>query len=122
MKDKAYSFHRRNRLLSSAEFQPLFNQPDYRVGGQHLLLLVSENQTDHGRIGLVVGKRRVKHAVQRNSIRRISRESFRLRKQELAGLDIIILVKATIERVDKPAFHAELTRLWDKLLAKRRQA
>lgn len=122
MKEKKNAFHRCNRLLSSAEFQPLFNQPDYRVGGQHILLLASENQSDNGRIGLVVGKRRVRHAVQRNNVRRISRESFRLRKQQLAGLDVIILVKATIERVDKPTFRAEITRLWDKLLAKRRQA
>lgn len=122
MKDKTSSFHRCNRLLTSAEFQPLFDQPDYRVGGQHILLLVRENQTDTGRIGLVVGKRRVRHAVQRNNVRRVSRESFRRRQQELAGLDIIILVKATIDRVNKPAFHAELTRLWDKLLAKRGQA
>lgn len=87
-----------------------------------MLLLVRENHGDVARLGMVIGKRRVRKANQRNTLRRLARESFRLRQSTLVGLDIVMLIKAPIERVDKLIFTPELNRLWDKLLAKRGQA
>ena len=122
MKDSSLRFRRSHRLLSPADFQPLFDQAELRVGDAVLLLLVRQNQLDHARLGLVVGKRRVRRAVHRNTVRRVCRESFRLRQASLAGLDIVVLVRAPLERVDKAILRAGLERLWDKLLAKRDQA
>lgn len=122
VKDSSLCFRRGNRLLASADFQPLFNQPDIRVGGATLLFLVRNTENPNPRLGLVVGKRRVRSAVHRNRIKRLCRESFRQRQAELANLDILILVKAPIPRVDRVTLGAELSRLWDKLLAKRNQA
>lgn len=116
------SFRRCHRLLSSSEFQPLFDQPDFRVGGAHLLILARANHLTVPRLGLVVAKRRVRHAAWRNRIKRTCRESFRVRKAELAGLDMIVLVKAPWPRPDPVTLRQELERLWDKLLAKRGQA
>lgn len=122
MKDSPFAFRRHHRLLTPADFQPLFDQPEFRVGGSTFLLLVRHNDLPQPRLGMVVGKRRVKRAVHRNLIRRVARESFRLRQAELAGLDILVLVKATPAQFDSQALRAELERLWDKLLAKRGQA
>lgn len=119
-----FHFRRTNRLLSSAEFQPLFDQPDFRVSGATLLLLARrrEGNLDEPRLGLVIGRRRVRLSVHRNTIRRVSRETFRHRKDVLAGLDIILLVKAPVPRADRQVLRVELERLWDKLLAKAGQA
>lgn len=115
-------FQRCHRLLSTAEFQPLFDQPDFRVGGANLLILARRQDQPFPRLGLVVAKRRIRHAVQRNLVKRLCRESFRQRRAELTGLDLVILVKATLPRPDARVLRAELERLWDKLLAKSGQA
>lgn len=112
-------FPRSHRLLRPAEFKPLFDNPQWRASSQHFLLLVSENRLAAARLGIVIGKRRVKRAVDRNLLRRLMRESFRHLGPELVGLDIVILVRANMDHPDKSAVTAELGKVWSKLLAKR---
>lgn len=118
----SHSFARQHRLLTPADFKAVFDGADYRAGGAHLLLLARENNLPLARLGLVIGKRRVRRAVARNRIKRHGRESFRARKQALAGLDVVLLVKAPWQRPQPVELTTELARLWDKLLAKRGQA
>ncbi len=112
-------FPRQHRLLSPSEFKPLFDQPQWRASSQHFLLLVSENRRAAPRLGIVIGKRRVKRAVDRNLLRRLIRESFRHRTAELAGLDVVVLVRADLRHPDKRQIAEELDKVWAKLLAKR---
>lgn len=112
-------FPRQHRLLSPSEFKPLFDQPTWRASSQHFLLLVSENGLAAPRLGIVIGKRRVKRAVDRNLLRRLMRESFRHRTMELSGLDVVILVRADLHHPDKRLIAEELGKVWTKLLAKR---
>ena len=53
-----------------------------------------QNGLAYPRLGLVVPKKILSRAVDRNRIRRILREAFRLSQTSLAGLDVIIRVKA----------------------------
>lgn len=117
-----YRFPRKCRLLDGGQFQPVFDQPDYRCSGPHFLLLARHNQRPHPRLGLVVGRRRARRAVDRSLIRRLAREGFRLRQHQLAGLDIIILLRAPLRTRDRQALRAELDELWQRLLAKYGQA
>jgi len=112
-------FPRSHRLLEASQFKSLFDQPQWRASSQHFLLLVAENGLGPARLGIVIGKRRVKRAVDRNLLRRLMRESFRHRNAELAGLDIVILVRANLNNPDKVTINAELAKVWSKLLAKR---
>lgn len=113
------AFPRSHRLLTPAEFKPLFDQPQWRASSQHFLLLASENGLAAARLGIVVGKRRVRLAVHRNLIKRLVRESFRLRQPALAGLDIVVLVRADLNAPQRQALGSELEQVWAKLLAKR---
>lgn len=45
------------------------------------------------RLGIVVAKRNVKLAVDRNKLKRFVRESFRQQQQQLSGLDIVVIIK-----------------------------
>lgn len=114
-----FKYTRLQRLLTSTDYDRLFKTPDYRIGGKYLLLLAAEQNLVAGRLGVVVGKRKVKQAVYRNRIKRLSRETFRLRQHSLHGLDVLVLVKAPVKKADLECIPAELNRLWDKLLAKR---
>jgi len=57
--------------------------------------LACPSPTGQPRIGLIVGKRHCPLAVDRNRIKRIVRETFRVRRCRLPALDIVIqLVRA----------------------------
>jgi ribonuclease P protein component len=57
---------------------------------QRFVLHSLPNEFPYPRLALVVPKRLVAQAVARNRIRRVVRESFRLRQRELRGSDVVI--------------------------------
>lgn len=116
------AFPRRHRLLEPHQFQAVFDSPDYRASQNAFLLLARENELDHPRLGLVVGRRKAKRAVDRALIKRLGRESFRLRTGELSGLDIVILLRRPPASLDRNELGGELERAWQRLLAKREKA
>jgi ribonuclease P protein component len=82
------SLPRRLRLCGRREFEQLFKQ-GRRAADQRLSVWALRNDLGYSRLGLVVGR---KHggAVQRNRIKRVLREAFRLSRSELPrGLDIV---------------------------------
>lgn len=51
------------------------------------------NQLAHPRLGLIVAGKVVRRAVGRNRVKRLLREVFRARQQELAGLDLVVRLR-----------------------------
>jgi len=84
-------FPRRARLLSSRDYQRVFEHTEYKSSDRYLTLLACRNQRDYPRLGLAITKKKIKTAVARHHLKRIIRESFRQHKQQLAGLDIIVM-------------------------------
>ena len=60
-------------------------------------------------------KKKVKNATDRNKIKRIIRESFRLQRHELPNVDIIVIAKHGIGQMDKQALAIQLEKLWRKI-------
>lgn len=116
---QSYSFDKSLGLLSSSEFQRVFDAVDWKVSSQHILLLTRKNELDQPRLGLVIAKRHVKLAVQRNRVKRIIRESFRQHQHELNGVDIVVLIRPGIDQQDNPILFKQLGSLWRKLNKKR---
>ena len=70
---------------------------------------------DEGRLGLAIAKKHVKLAVDRNRIKRVIRESFRHHKQQIRGLDLVVLAKAeTVPLTNKQLF-SSLESHWKRL-------
>lgn len=115
-------FRRDNRLLDAHQFQAVFSNPDHRCSSPRFLFLARHNDLPRARLGLVVGRRRARRAVDRALIKRLAREGFRLRQHELAGLDIVVLLRAPLGSPERAGLRAELDELWTRLLAKRGQA
>jgi ribonuclease P protein component len=67
------------------------------------------------RLGIVVAKKKVRRAHERNRIKRIARESFRLNQQAIASLDIVVMPKIGIEDISNAELHQQLKFAWQKL-------
>jgi ribonuclease P protein component len=107
-------FPRQQRLLTPSEFKYVFDRP-IKAGNAYLSVLARQNGQEIARLGLAVPKRQIKTAVTRNRIKRLIRESFRYNQARLAGLDIVVLVRAGAARVANPTFLQDLDKLWDRL-------
>ena len=73
---------------------------------------------DTPRLGIIVAKKNVKLAVQRNRIKRLLRETFRNERFQLPKIDIIVLAKKGVHQAENSEVIAELDYLWRKLKRK----
>ncbi|CDF87128.1 Ribonuclease P protein component [Pseudomonas knackmussii B13] len=112
-------FEREKRLLTSRHFTAVFDSPSAKVPGKHVLLLARENALDHPRLGLVIGKKNVKLAVERNRLKRVIRETFRHNQEALAGLDIVIIARKGLGDLENPELHQQFGKLFKRLVRNR---
>ena len=107
-------FPRRARLVKTDEFSSVFNFRK-RISGQHLAAYYKPSPQPNARLGLIVGKKVAAAAVDRNYMRRVLRELFRVQQSGLAGLDIVIRVQHRFDRKDYLMIKQEFLGLADKL-------
>lgn len=110
-----FGFAKSQRLLNAAAFKAVFDQVDHKVSNARILLLTRNNGLSHPRIGLVIAKKNVRLSVQRNRVKRIIRESFRLHQHQLPAVDIIVLARKGIDEPANNGLHQELEKLWLRL-------
>lgn len=116
-----FSFGKQRRLLTPDDYRQVFQGAALKVSSKELLLLARNNGRDEARLGLVIAKKHVRRANQRNRIKRIIRESFRHR-QQLSGLDIVVLARGGVDQQENAALHAQLQQLWQQLERKHRRS
>jgi ribonuclease P protein component len=112
----AHLFDRQRRLCRADDFRRVFAQPR-RVATRHFTILVRTNGLDHARLGLAISRKVVRRAVDRNRLKRITRESFRLHQPVLGGLDIVVMARGGAATAGSPALHDELVKLWCRAAA-----
>lgn len=105
------AFPRELRLLTPSQFTFVFQQPQ-RAGTPQITILGRQNSLGHPRIGLTVAKKNVKRAHERNRIKRLTRESFRLRQHELPSMDFVVVAKKGVADLDNRALSEALEKLW----------
>ena len=110
------SFGRHKRLLSARDFSRVFGAPDARTSHRYLLLLARQNSGGCHRLGLVVAKKNVRMAVDRNRFKRLAREFFRQQSTTGQGLDVVILARRGLGELDNKEVFAILQQQWQKLM------
>ncbi len=108
-------FGRSSRLLKAASFQEVFDRNSQRASSRELLCLGRPNESGIHRLGLVIAKKHVRLAVQRNRVKRIIRDSFRTHRHLFPPMDIVILARPGLAALSRQALHQELLLLWQKL-------
>ncbi|QJD71858.1 ribonuclease P protein component [Marinobacterium sp. LSUCC0821] len=110
-----FEYPRQLRLLTGGDFKRVFDKADFKVSDNHLLILARKNKTEQPRIGFVLSKKNIRRAVNRNRIRRIIRESFRLNQHQLPQVDIVILARKGIDQLENPDVHKLISKSWNRL-------
>lgn len=91
-------FPKSSRLLNADDYQTVFNQSRYKVSCRNFLILATPNPGPASRLGLVVAKKNVNRAVQRNRIKRQIREWFRHTELKIC-LDLVVLVRRDTDKL-----------------------
>ncbi|AAN53093.1 ribonuclease P protein component [Shewanella xiamenensis] len=110
----SYTFTRELRLLTPAQFKSVFSNP-IKASSAEITLLAIPNSEQHPRLGLTVAKRYVKRANQRNRIKRVIRDSFRLNQHNIPHLDIVVLVRNGVMEMENAELNKLIEKLWRKL-------
>ncbi|KGQ26917.1 ribonuclease P [Gallibacterium anatis] len=102
-------------MLTPSQFSFVFQQP-FRASLPEISIIARPNTLQHPRLGLTVAKKYVKRANQRNRIKRICRESFRLQQHLLPDYDFIIIARKGIGDIDNALLFKMLDKLWQRHL------
>jgi ribonuclease P protein component len=111
---RAQGFSREFRLLRPAQYGRVFDRA-LRSSDETLTVLARANRTGHARLGLAIAKRCARGAVQRNRIKRLIRESFRIRQADLPALDFVVLCHQTAVDSTNETLAESLDRHWRRL-------
>ena len=106
------------RLLKAVDYKAVFDTAQYKVSCRSFLLLASPNSATYPRLGLIVAKKNVARAVQRNRVKRLIRESFRHNKALVAGFDIVVLARKGAGNLSNGRISERVQVLWADLSKK----
>ena len=104
------------RMRRPGEFKRVYST-GRRFGNEFFTANTQRNDLTWARLGMSIAARNLRRAVDRNRVRRLIRESFRMHQQELPALDIIIGARASTIKADRADLRASLDKLWQKIAA-----
>ncbi|WP_086929257.1 ribonuclease P protein component [Agarilytica rhodophyticola] len=115
---KEFSFPKSLRLLNSSDFSPVFDKPSFKVHHPQFLLLAKFNNLNHPRLGIVVAKKNIRLAVNRNRTKRLIRETFRNKQNNLPTIDAIVLARRGNEELLNEQILEILEGIWRRAAKK----
>jgi len=110
-----FGFPRSHRLLTAAAFKGVFADAA-KSSDAYLTILARSNGLEVPRLGLAISKRSIRHATDRNRIKRLAREAFRHHQTALAGLDIVVMARGGALTADYETLALSLRKHWAHLL------
>jgi ribonuclease P protein component len=111
-----YGFPRTLRLLTAGDFNYVFKNAQFKGNHKAILLLARLNKLKNPRLGFVISKRNVKLASNRNRIKRIIRDQFRLLQYELPSIDIVTIARRPVADMENVKIHQTISRLFSELI------
>jgi ribonuclease P protein component len=110
-------FRSRQRIRASADFDDVY-KTGRRAGDAYFGVAFRANRLEGARLGMSVGVRMLGSAVARNRLRRLIRESFRLRQHDLPGIDIVLTARAAAKGAATRELRMSLETHWQNLIRK----
>ena len=116
----SHKFPKSARLLNAHDYSQVFNKCSIRAGstaGTVLALPASDNRS---RLGIIVAKKNVRLATDRNRIKRLVREYFR-NHPLTASMSLVFMARRGAGTLSNADVLGDLDRLWLKLSSKHAQ-
>ncbi|MBL4661478.1 MAG: ribonuclease P protein component [Alcanivoracaceae bacterium] len=104
------------RLLNKADYNAVFTK-SVKVSDSLFLILIHKTSNPDSRLGLVISKKVDKRAVQRNRIKRISRESFR-NTTFVTSCDFVVLARPKVAHLSNKEIFSSINKLWSQAESK----
>lgn len=98
-----------------AEFNLVF-RTGTRSSDSCFNVIVQDTRQPVARLGIAVARKQAAHAVDRNRIRRIVRESFRQNRERLPALDVVVQGKAAAVKCDNARLRSSLEWHWQEVI------
>ena len=117
---QSQKFPKSARLLKKSDF---FFRPYSRYQSERFKIIYSKlNEDKPGRIGISISKKVLKKAVSRNRVRRLIKETFRLKSEKFHGFDVHLIGDKKLfedkENVQRKDIEQELDLFLEKALNK----
>lgn len=106
------SFDKSRRLLKKSDFDYVFSNAKKR-NTKEFTVLFRKNSLELSRLGMIISKKIVSKAHDRNRIKRLVRETFRT--ISLPAVDIVFLSRKGIANLKNEDIISELNIIWKKL-------
>ena len=110
-----HDFDKTRRLLKKSDYDDVFDQAK-KVVTPEFIVLYRHNTVGHARLGLALSKKTIAKAHDRNRVKRLLRETFRIR--HLPAVDVVILARRGVANVENSKMINKLGSIWDKLCGK----
>jgi len=107
-------FRRPYRLLARPQFDAVFSRSRRSADGW-FTILYRYNKAGHARLGLALAKKRIRYATGRNRIKRLVRESFRIQRDNLPPVDLVVMARSDAARATNRELLASLDRHWRRI-------
>ncbi|WMY96788.1 MAG: ribonuclease P protein component [Arsenophonus sp.] len=104
-------FPKKLRLLHPKDFDYVFQYPK-RVFSPEIVIFGRLNSLQYPRIGFTISKKNIKLSHDRNRIKRLVREYFRLNQDKLPLMDFIILAKKSVVNLNNQEITKKIGYLW----------
>lgn len=113
----ALGFPRSARLLDAASFTPVFRE-GHRLPSRWFTVIWRRRECPGPRLGLALAKRQIRKAHDRNRLKRLLRESFRLQRASLPDVDLVFMARPAACTTDAEALRHDLAGLYRQLIQK----
>lgn len=110
---RVFDFPRRLKLNQAIEFKALFKVGRKKIG-PCFSIFSTPNSLPYPRLGMVIAKKAVRQAVERNRIKRVIRESFRIHRSEFNDKDVMVVAYRGIAELSKQELREQIDFQWPK--------
>ncbi|KTD07718.1 ribonuclease P protein component [Legionella jamestowniensis] len=107
-------FDKTRRLLKKSDYDYVFAQAK-KVVTSEFIFLYRNNSLGYARLGLALSKKIISKAHDRNRLKRLLRETFRVK--QLPAIDVVVLARPGVANAENKTLNAKLGKTWDKLIA-----
>ncbi len=107
-------FPRSRRITRANEFKVVWSKAK-RLSGQYITLVNCKNDLGYPRLGLSFAKKQFPNASDRNRLKRVARETFRLHQDKLDQFDVIVVGYKGANLLTPQQQHNLFNSLWARL-------